>query len=209
MRSAIDVQEDYYSPLSSVARLYITSDLDHFLRRNRSQYDTPGHWDYRSVDTAVLGAVLTELNGRPLPDLVAERLWDPLGAEADATWNLDRDDGRAKAFCCLNATATDFARLGQLVLDRGRVGEVQVVSEEWIERLSDRRIDLGDGWAYSAHWWSPRPGTVMANGIYGQYVVAEPDRNVVVVKLSDDELGQDDLAILAALDLIVEVATQR
>jgi CubicO group peptidase (beta-lactamase class C family) len=205
MQSGIDVAEVYTNPLSPVARMYVTSDLDGFLERNRKLFAEPGSvFDYRSVDTALLGVVVEQVTGRDLADLVSERLWEPIGAEFDASWSLDRASGREKAFCCLNASARDFARLGQLVLDDGRVDGREVVPEAWIERIFDRGIDIGGGWAYSAQWWLPPTGEVVASGIHGQLIVVDRQERTVVVRLADDDLDRDVDAILATLDALVD-----
>ncbi|MGO8609787.1 serine hydrolase, partial [Rhizobium johnstonii] len=81
---------------------------------------------YRSIDTELLGLILARIEGKPLADLLSERIWKPMGAQADATWNLDRAGGIEKAFCCINATPRDFARLGLLVADQGQAGQNRI-----------------------------------------------------------------------------------
>lgn len=205
MQSGIDVSEVYTNPLSPVARMYATSDLDRFLQRNQEFWSAPGSaFDYRSVDTALLGVVAEEVTGTRLADLVTERLWHPMGAEFDATWSLDRPEGREKAFCCLNARARDFARIGAMVLDDGVVGNRQVVPKEWIDRITGQAVDIGAGWAYSAQWWMPPSGELVASGIHGQLIVVDHRERTVIVRLADDDLDRDTAAILAALDTLVE-----
>ena len=63
---------------------------------------------------------------------MARDIWQPIGAERPASWNLDRAGGTEKAFCCVNATARDFARVGQMLADQGYVAGRQVVPGAWV-----------------------------------------------------------------------------
>lgn len=201
MTSGVDVAENYkeYWPFTGTARMFLTTDLPAYLRAHRGLRFAPGsEGEYRSVDTQLLGMILREVSGTSLAELLTERLWQPMGAESAATWNLDHDDGTEKAFCCLNATARDFARIGQLVLDggvaRGTGGE-QVVPPAWIERISTPAPHPVDDWGYSAQWWHPEGAKrdFSAIGVYGQYVFVDPATDTVVVKLSDHGTEQDEL----------------
>ncbi|MEV8626172.1 serine hydrolase [Streptomyces sp. NPDC051079] len=205
MSSGIDVDENYkpWWPFTGTARMLLTRDLPAFVRDHRSVTYAPGSQaTYRSVDTQMLGLVLSRVEGRPLAEILGERLWGPMGATRTATWNLDRDGGTEKAFCCVNATARDFARVGQLVLDRGRAGGRQVIPEQWIDRLSTPTPHSIDGWGYSAQWWHPTGGNgkdFSAIGVYGQYTYVDPVSRTVIVKLSDHGTQQDEQETIDAL----------
>jgi CubicO group peptidase (beta-lactamase class C family) len=73
---------------------------------------------YASVETQVLGLVLRAVVGRPVADYLHEKIWEPMGAEADATWLIDRA-GQEATYCCLNAVLRDYARLGLLLAHDG------------------------------------------------------------------------------------------
>jgi CubicO group peptidase (beta-lactamase class C family) len=73
---------------------------------------------YASVETHVLGLVLRSTVGRPVADYLQEKIWQPIGAEADATWLIDRA-GQEATYCCLNAVLRDYARLGLLLAHDG------------------------------------------------------------------------------------------
>ena len=197
MSSGIDIVEEYnpWWPFTGVPRLMLSTDLPGYLRAHRELRFTPGsQGEYRSVDTQMLGFILARVDGRPLARILSEELWTPMGAEADATWNLDRKGGVEKAFCCLNAVTRDLARIGQLVLDRGRVREVQVVPEAWIERIFTPSGLPVNGWGYSAHWWHPSTGggDVLAFGVFGQYIYVDPDSRTVIVHLGYRIEEQDE-----------------
>src|SRR5262249_22558519 len=81
---------------------------------------------YASVETEVLGLVLRSATGRPVTAYLEEKIWQPMGAEADATWLVDRS-GQEATFCCINAVLRDYARLG-LLLARALTEEVRKAS---------------------------------------------------------------------------------
>ena len=73
---------------------------------------------YASIETEILGLVLHEAVGTPVADYLSSRIWQPLGAEADAGWAIDRTEQEA-TFCCLSATLRDYARLGLMLAHDG------------------------------------------------------------------------------------------
>ncbi|MGW6379172.1 serine hydrolase domain-containing protein [Rhodococcus sp. NPDC055112] len=209
MTAGVDVSENYnpYWPLTGTARMYLTRDLDEFVADHREVTSTPGsEGDYRSVETQLLGQVLARVEGKPLTELLERNLWAPIGAEDGATWNLDREGGQEKAFCCLNATARDYAKIGQLVLDGGRAGDSQVIPTAWIERISTPAPHQvsSSPWGYSAQWWHPTSDSpdLSALGIYGQYTYVDPATGTVIVKLSDHGTEQDEQATFEVLRAI-------
>lgn len=199
MSSGIDVSEDYsyFKPFVGVGGLMLTTNLPDYLKADQGMRFTPGEkMDYRSVDTQYLSMIVTRIEGKSLAEVAHQRLWEPMGAEDEATWNLDRKGGIEKGFMGLNATPRDFAKIGQLVLDRGKVKGVQVEPEAWIDRLAEPRVESTDGWSYSAQWWHS-PGFKEAHdftaiGVYGQYIYVNPEQATVIVKLSDYGAEQDE-----------------
>ncbi|WP_175583078.1 serine hydrolase domain-containing protein [Nocardia cyriacigeorgica] len=199
MSSGVDVSENYnkWAPFTGTARMYLTTDLSEFVYQHRTLIFPPGSTgDYRSVDTQLLGMALARVTGTPLGELLARDIWAPIGAEHDALWNLDRSGGQEKAFCCLNATARDFARIGQLVADGGRVGDNQIIPPAWIERISTPSPHRISDEGYAAQWWHPDGGDgadLSAIGVYGQYIYVDPPSGTVIVKLSDYGTSQDEI----------------
>ncbi|MFT3660670.1 MAG: serine hydrolase [Gordonia sp. (in: high G+C Gram-positive bacteria)] len=211
MASGIDVSENYnpWWPLNGTARLLLSTDLPGYLMKHRAVSFTPGEKAvYRSVDTQMLGMILAKVNGEPVARVVSEGLWTPMGAEAEAEWNLDTENGTEKSFCCLNATARDFARIGQTVASGGMVDGKQVISPEWITRISTpSNLPMNADWGYSAQWWHPAPlghNDFTALGVYGQYIYINPDTRTVIVKLSDHGTEQDELDTIGAMRAISE-----
>ncbi|MDP4005694.1 serine hydrolase [Methylobacterium sp. NEAU K] len=208
MASGIAVPENYdpQHPLTGTAGMYLTRDITAFVRDNAHLAFKPGSKGrYRSIDTELLGLILARIEGKPLADLLSERIWKPMGAQADATWNLDRTGGVEKAFCCINATARDFARLGLLVADQGRAGPNRIIPARWIDRIVTPARREVDGWQYSAQWWHAPGGDdsdISAIGVYGQYIYVNRDTGTVIVKLSDHGAEQDEVDTLSVMQAI-------
>jgi CubicO group peptidase (beta-lactamase class C family) len=137
MRSGIDFQESYTVPWSQAARFYLGPDLKAEVARLRIKTAPDQAYSYQSGDTQLLAMALERAVATPLAGYLQQRLWQPMGAEFDASWSLDSaTGGMARAFCCLNARAVDYLRLGQLVLNNGRTTSgTPVVAAEWL-RLS-------------------------------------------------------------------------
>ncbi len=213
MTSGLDVPENYdpLQPLTGTAGMYLTRDITAFVRDHARLAFKPGsEGRYRSIDTEVLGLILARVEGKPLAELLSERIWKPMGAQAEATWNLDRPGGVEKAFCCINATARDFARLGLLVADQGRAGGARIVPARWIERITTPARRAVDGWHYSAQWWHAPggdDGDISAIGVYGQYVYVNRETRTVIVKLSDHGAEQDEAETLAVMQAIADALT--
>ena len=205
MRSGIDVDERYGGSLTSpVVRMYLSTDLGKFLAGLSGLRFAPGsRFEYRSVDTLVLSRVLVRTTGQSLSSYAQQTLWEPLGMEQDATWSTDSQaHGVEKAFCCINTTARDFAKLGLLYLNQGRAGGKQVVSAAWTDEPR-QPVNRGNALDYRDGWWIP-PGNeadrdFSAIGVFGQYVYINPATRTVIVKLSDHGVEQDEVLTLLAM----------
>ena len=142
-----------------------------------------------------------------LSGYLSERLWQPMGAEADASWSLDSErSGFEKMESGLNAVARDYARFGLLFANAGRANGQQVVDEEWVRQATSPDTATGSADFYAFHWWTGRSngqlfpdGHFMAAGNLGQFVYVAPDRDLVIVRLGDDYGDEGWPSLLAEL----------
>src|SRR5690606_14277812 len=161
MRSGINLEEAYvqWKAYTGGGGMMTTKNLPNYLMGARNTFALPDTVsNYRSVDTQFLSMIATLVTGTALADLVRKHLWDPLGMLDDATWTLDRDGGIEKGFIGLNASTRDFLKIGQLVLDGGKVGNKRVIPAAWIKRISTPvHVIESDQhtWGYAAQWWHP------------------------------------------------------
>jgi CubicO group peptidase (beta-lactamase class C family) len=157
--------------------------------------EVPGEFpEYRSVNTQMLGLVVQKVTGRSLSEEFTVRVWQQMGADYDATWNVDRKGGYEKAFCCFNATARDYAKVGQALMDNNR----KVVSATWKSRLSNPVEKLDYGWGYSAQMWHPFPNINLMLGLHGQYIYQDAAHKTLIVKLSDMPTSADGISVKVA-----------
>jgi CubicO group peptidase (beta-lactamase class C family) len=105
--------------------------------------------------------------------------------DEEATWNYDSEEhGMVKAFCCLNATARDFAKFGRLYLNHGKWEGKQVVPEDWVKYSMGIHNDSKDleGYPYTYFWRVLDNGCVFAKGILGQYIFLDPSKDLIILR---------------------------
>ena len=152
----------------------------------------PGEvFNYSTLTASLLGKVVESATGETLAAYMSRRLWQPAGMQDEAYWMLDGQPGVGDEFAGggVNATARDYARLGQMMLDGGRVGNVQVVPEDWVAvstvhtRAEPAMPGTPRGYGYM--WWTfVGMDLYEAVGIHGQFISVDPVTNTVIVKLS-------------------------
>lgn len=190
MTSGIQFSERY-DTISDVGKLYYTADIMHRIGVLQIKGSPGTTFHYKSIDTQLLGIILTRSTGRPLARYLEEKIWQPLGMEFDASWSLDRQDGIEKAFCCLNARARDFAKFGRLYLHHGNWHGHPIVPEAWVRRSTQIDTHHGSVWWYQYQWRlaSKTDGDFFAVGLHGQYIYVNPKRNMIMVKFSKRSLS--------------------
>ena len=113
--------------------------------------------------------------------------WKPMGAENSALWQIDSEDsGMEKAYCCIAATARDFARFGKLYINKGKWNDKIILDSSFIELSVNPVFD--DSKYYGYGWWlynyeGKRVFTM--NGHRGQFVISFPDENIIIVRQGD------------------------
>jgi len=195
MNSGVGVSDNYPSGPSgwgvAIAQMYVSTDVNWFLLHNRKMKEEPGTFpEYRSVNTQMLGLIVQKVTGHSLSEEFTKRVWQKIGAEHDATWNVDKVGGHEKAFCCFNATARDYARVGLAVM----TGTPQIASPTWKARLTHPAVTLDYGWGYGAQMWHPFPGINLMLGLHGQYIYQDAATKTVIVKLSDLPTSADGIS---------------
>jgi CubicO group peptidase (beta-lactamase class C family) len=198
MSSGTTYNESDKGYFSMNAAAYYGDDEEFMVSQMKAKEPAGVHWEYRSGDTQVLGLIVEKVFGKNISELVSERFMKPMGAEADALWLLDGAKKHEKAFCCFNAVARDYARFGQLVLNKGKWGEKQLVSEKYIKEatspasyLKDRTENNNpvDYYGYQ-YWIFNHRGMSIAqqNGLFGQYVYVIKEKDAVVVRLGESKV---------------------
>ncbi|MFT4635231.1 MAG: CubicO group peptidase (beta-lactamase class C family) [Arenicella sp.] len=203
MSTGIEFNEDYVADDSDVRPFFFNSfilgkDPDNLLMPFKRSRDEFSDFHYISPNSHVLSAVLRGVYKKSVAEIMSQKIWQPLGMEADATWLQHRDDekGIALGYCCLNARLRDYARFGEFYLNasKGKGLGVSTLPKGWVESLPKPATaahkpggENYSGRGYSHHFWLPeREGVFFASGVYGQFIWVDPARNLVIVKTSAD-----------------------
>jgi CubicO group peptidase (beta-lactamase class C family) len=168
-------------------------------------------WNYSSAETSVLGLVVAAATRRNMSEYAREKLWVPLGAEADAKWSLDAT-GHEVAYSYFNATLRDWGRLGLMLAHDGTWNGRTIVPREWL--LAATSIAPSDihlrfkssywaGYGYQV-WLIPGDHRMFAlQGLRGQFVMVDPETKLVLVQTgvraaSDQSADMELIAIFQA-----------
>jgi CubicO group peptidase (beta-lactamase class C family) len=150
-------------------------------------------FEYRSIETDVLAHCLERVTHTRLSELLSRELWVPLGCEESAYFTVD-SAGYALANGGFNATLRDYARFGQMLLDRGQANGQNIVPKRWIDDIlnvdgkpfgAPYTMATPNG-AYRNQFWieDVNKKVFMARGVFGQMIYIDPEHQMVVVKLA-------------------------
>jgi CubicO group peptidase (beta-lactamase class C family) len=153
MRSGILFKESYFNPFGNVAKSYYGRNLIGQLKTLKIKSEPDKEFEYVSENTQLLAFIVERATGKKIPEYLQEKIWKPLGMEYDATWSTDSKERKeAKAFCCLNACARDYAKFGRLYLNNGKWNGQQVVPAAWVKKSTTVDQSTKDLF-YSYQWW--------------------------------------------------------
>ena len=190
MSSGINFGESYGDPFGFMAKAYYGTNVYDLTLSKKSAKRANVEWKYQGGNSLLLSFIIQKATGKALSDYFAEKFWGPLGAENDALWTIDKQDGRERSYCCFYSNASDFAKVGQLMLDSGRLRGTQLIELEYFKK-SVSPVNLPDEFGnlvshYGYQWWLGKYKGVSfhyARGILGQYIVSVPEWDVVFVRL--------------------------
>lgn len=207
MTTALDYSEDYADPEADVwtyaragSPLPPPEDYDGprsyfaFLETVEKAGEHGEAFGYRTINSDALGWIIARATGQSVADWLAERVWTRLGAEREAFFTVD-SIGTPFAGGGFNATLRDLGRLGQLILDEGRLDGEPLLPAAAIARLREggdkaafARAGYGalDGWSYRGMWWVSHDdhGAFAARGVHGQTIWIDPTAEMVIVRLA-------------------------
>jgi CubicO group peptidase (beta-lactamase class C family) len=168
------------------------TDAEQLVRNWQGITHEPGkHFSYSELSALTIGMVLRAVSHMSLAEFAQVNLWQPMGAQSDATWLTD---SLGKEYNCIGFAAClrDWSRLGQLIAQQGQMQGRQVISRGWIDDYyafgpQDARVRFGlveDGEGYKNFYWHPRPNGawLMMNGKHGQRVLVDRATQTVLVQ---------------------------
>jgi CubicO group peptidase (beta-lactamase class C family) len=213
MASGVAFSEDYANTSSDIytlARLTLEQDpggsLAAVKRFDKRRAEPGAHFSYSSADTVVLGLILAAATGRTISDYASEKLWQPLGAEADATWNIDAT-GQEITFAYVNAVLRDWARLGLMLANRGAWLGKSIVPDDWLTASATNPMQTNTPllkYGYQV-WLSADTKRFLLQGLRGQFIYVDPETKLVLVQTA---LSSSDFEVSEFVSLWVAVRAQ-
>ena len=194
-------------PWTSQPRMYYTTDVRGYVRGAGIEAEPGVRFSAEDLSPIILGWVLERaLRRHPstptLSAYLTERIWQPMGAEYDARWIVDREQGGLeKGESGLTARAIDLAKFAELYLQQGRWNSRQVIPAEWVSESTSVDSDppgpnlWKDGFL-KHQWWgrkttAPALSDFYANGHFGQRLYVSPRHRLVLVRMGDSNRGID------------------
>ncbi|WP_395117448.1 serine hydrolase domain-containing protein [Rhodanobacter sp. FW102-FHT14D06] len=190
MTSGVRWNEDYDDPRSDVAQMYRSAcengqpHVISYLAKLPRAYPAGTHWNYNTAETDLLGILVQRATGQSLAGYLSQTIWKPYGMASDAYWLKDECDGSDTGGSGLSATLADYARIGQFMLDGGRIDGRPVIADAWLHGAMRKQQEVASpGHGYGYLWWTDADGSYAAIGIFGQMVYVDPARQLVIVQV--------------------------
>lgn len=187
MESGLDWKEDYKNPFLPTAAAYYGFSLADVVFQKKFKQNPGEKFEYQSGATQLLGFAVGRAVGMPLSFYASAKLWKPLGMEQNAEWSTD-ELGVEKSFCCIQSNARDFAKIGSLLLNKGKFENIPLIDERFVDQMitptenSNGVYGLGVWTNYDA-----RIHHYYLRGLYGQYVIIVPEYEMIIVRLGNKE----------------------
>ncbi len=207
MTTALDYSEDYSDPKADI---WIYSQAANPLPKPKNYQGPNGYFEYlqtvkqkgkhgesfgyRTINSDVLGWIISRASGKDFTDLLSERVWSKMGAEQDAYMTVD---GKGTPFAGggLNAGLRDLGRIGLLMLNNGKINGKQLFSKKVVDRIrsgGNKAVFAKAGYqtlkggSYRSMWWifHNENGAFAARGVHGQTIYVDPAARMVIVRFS-------------------------
>ncbi|ALR31935.1 serine hydrolase [Chryseobacterium sp. IHB B 17019] len=182
MESGLNWNEDYKNPFLPNAKAYYGRSLKTATFSRKFKHSPGEQFEYQSGSTQLLGFAVKRAVGQSLASYLSEKFWIPLRMEQNAEWSTD-ESGMEKTYCCIHSNSRDFAKLGQLFLDNGKVGDQQILNLDFINQMrtpTEKSKEI-----YGMGFWINNDNPIKHYyflGLQGQYIIMIPEHNMVIVR---------------------------
>lgn len=209
MTTALKFSEDYSNPDAEIWQYAIAGSplpkpkdydgpvgYDEYLETVQKDGEHGAAFAYKSVNADALGWIISKATGKPLNQLLSEKIWQPLGMEQDGYYNVDAL-ATPSAAGGLSAGLRDLGRFGEMIRNQGSWQGEQIVPQSVIEDIqqggsqekfakSDYDTLASKGWSYRDMWWitNNEDGAFTARGIHGQTIYIDPRAEMVLVRFA-------------------------
>lgn len=216
MTTSVDYTEDYTNPNAGVWK-YAESGNPFRPDNYTGPYDyyeylatlkkIPGQehgekFEYKTVNTEVIGWVISKVTNKSITELISEKIWVPMGAKYDGYYLVD-PAGIAYAGGGFSLNLNDMAIFGEMIRNHGKLGRYEVISKEAVEEFSSGgdpelfakggEYPLLKGWSYHNFWWitNNEHKAFMARGVHGQAIYIDPVAEMVIVRFASNPLSSN------------------
>lgn len=156
---------------------------------------------YKTINTDAMGWIISRATGKSIPELLSEKIWQPIGARHDGYYQIDRS-GIAFAGGGFNANLRDLAMFGEMIRNNGNFNGKQILKKEVIEdiRKGGKQSDFAKAgytnlknWSYRNMWWisNNKNGAFCARGVHGQTIYIDPTAEMVLVRLASHPVASN------------------
>jgi CubicO group peptidase (beta-lactamase class C family) len=194
MSSGIKYEEGATLPWSDEAddtKTYYSTDLRELALNSQIEGKPAQYFEYNNYNPLLVGMIIERATGMHVARYLQQKLWKPMGMEADGSWSLDsKNNGFEKMESGVNARARDFARFGMLFAKEGNWRGKQLISRRWVEESTRPDTTMDPSQDYQYFWWVNTPNGknhFSAQGNYGQYIYVAPEKDLVIVRLGKEE----------------------
>ena len=212
MTSGVKWNEDYTDLNSDVAKAGVTpgepgmNPIVSYMRKLPREAPPGSKFVYKTGETDLAGVLVSNAVGKPLSQYLSEKIWAPYGMEQDAIW-VDDAASHERGGCCMSMTARDYARIGQFMLEGGKIDGRDILPDGWVADATRAHLSFPPGGVetgYGYFWWIV-PDGYAAEGIFGQQIFVYPAERLVIAinsawpAASEDELWAAQAAFAQAI----------
>ena len=193
-----------------------------YLRTVRKQGEHGDAFGYKTINADALGWIIARISGKPVADLLSEKVWRKLGMEQAAYYQVD-SKGTPFAGGGLSAGLRDMARFGELIRNKGEWQGKQILPQKAVEDIRKGGSQAAfakagytalDGWSYRNMWWVTHNehGAFTARGVHGQTIYIDPTAEMVIVRFASHPVAANaanDPRSLPAYDAVAHYLRAR
>lgn len=217
MRSGLKRQSPYNGPKDVMRRAYLHPRHDEIILRDYPLTHEPGsRYDYSNANGELVAPLIERATGVRYADWLSQQIIEPLGAQGGSIW-LNRTGGTAHSGCCSLLPAQSWVKLAQLILQRGKWGDRQLLATDFVDAMMEPTAentfvgmavyngrvyaryrgathpDLGGGTYHSEPYLTD--DTYLLDGNGNQVIYIIPSRDLIIARFGDSptkELGWDN-----------------
>ena len=195
MSSGLVWEENYKDLMGITAQSYVTKDLNKLMMGSKFSGISGDKFKYLSGNTQLLAMAIEKANNSTIQELTYKWLWNPMGAKNDALWMIDSEEkNMTKAYCCLSSNAKDFAKVGLVYKNFGKINEQKLIDSSFISMSIKPRFNSNPIYGYGL--WVGKQNNIdffSLRGHQGQYVIVIPKEDVIIVRLGKRKSRGSDL----------------